>query len=350
MKARLERLEKVGPDHYETGRARRIVAGLGPGALVVGGWGALALLCAATLVRAVGRLRGRERLLTRAAQAAIVALSLVGAGAARAEAPAAGQLSGFEIDENDPEGSLPPTSEFKKDPLQFGYLVMDLADRADEAVRGKDYQKAVRFYRALTKIAPDRAIGFGKMCEVWELAGERKKALDACRQALVTEGARIDDYERFVRLSLLGPGSPTELEKTELTNVINHLRKTPDGAVAGAEIDCKLGVRLRDSGRLERCTAELAKLAPDNPNNLGYQWALATLKNDGAAARQVLARAKEAGVDLRGLQRMEVATSRAQLTRSVSYAAAVVLVLAAAGLLFRRRRELLAGLARRSAS
>jgi LPXTG-motif cell wall-anchored protein len=47
---------------------------------------------------------------------------------------------------------------------------------------------------------------------------------------------------------------------------------------------------------------------------------------------------------------MEQATRRAELTRSVSFIVAAALALGAGALLFTRRRELLAALARRSAS
>jgi hypothetical protein len=100
--------------------------------------------------------------------------------------------------------------------------------------------------------------------------------------------------------------------------------------------------------RLQRCTSELTRLAPDNQNAIGYEWALATLRQDGTAAERALARATKAGISLAGVERMQSATRRAELTRVVSYGLAAAFILAAAGLLLRRRRELSAGLARRS--
>jgi tetratricopeptide (TPR) repeat protein len=347
MRGQLAELQRLKPDHYETGRAARIVAGVGPGPLVLLGWGLLLALGAATAARGIGRLRARSRLLAKTALTATLVLAAL-AGPARAQAPK-GQLSDFPIDEANPEGTLPDKAEFQKNPLQFGYLVMDLADKADAAVKARDYQRAARYYRALTRVAPDRSIGFGKMCEVYELAGDRKNALEACRQALVTAGVRAEDFDRFVRLTLSGQSALTAIERTELNNVVGHLRRTPEGAVPAAEIECQVAVRLSDVAVLRRCTAELARLAADNTNSIGYDWALATLTRDGAGAERALARARQAGVSLAGLERMESATRRTNLTRSLSYGLAVVLVLAAAGLFLRRRREL-APLASRGAS
>ena len=349
MRAQLRELERVAPDHYETGRARRIAGTLGPGLLTGAGWSLLLLLCAATIVRAVSRLRGKARLVPSAALAAALALLLSGSARAQ-EKPPTDQLSEFTISDQDPEATVPARSEFKKNPLQYGYLVMDLADKAEAATKRQDYEGAARFYRAIIKVAPDRAIGYGKVCEVYELAGERAKALAACRQALVTGGVRIDDYERFVRLTLAGTGVMAPLERTELDNVVAHLRKTPDSAATAADIECRVGVRLGDVPRLQRCTGELARLAPDGPNLVGYQWALATLTKDGPAAERALARARHAGVSVASVEKMAQATRRAGLTRAGSYAAAGAFLLASGVLLVSRRRELAAALARRSTS
>jgi hypothetical protein len=120
--------------------------------------------------------------------------------------------------------------------------------------------------------------------------------------------------------------------------------------MTAADIECRVGVRLGDVQRLSRCTAELARLVPQVTNVFGYQWALATLQKDGPGAERALAQARQAGVNLAGVEKMAEATRRSQLTRTGSYAAAGVLLLAAAALLISRRRELSAAFARRSTS
>lgn len=351
MKAALRELERVAPDGYDTARARRIVAGFGPGFLVVAGWLLIALLCAATVARALVRWRARPRLLAKAALPAAFLMTVLGAQAQAQGPPTAGHLSDFQINDDDPESSIPDRATFRKDPLQFGYLIMDLADRADFAIkRSKDYAAAVRYYKALIKTVPDRAIGYGKVCEVYELAGDRASALPYCRTALLHDGVRSDDYDRFVRLILGGGGTLPDADKAQLLGIIEYLRKSRDSAPDAADIECQLGVRLGDVARLERCTKELATLAPESTNNIGYQWSLAMLKKDRDGARLLLSKAKAAGLDVTGLERMTRATELAAIKRAISFGLAAVLILAGAAMLVRRRREIFAGLARRSPS
>jgi tetratricopeptide (TPR) repeat protein len=350
MKTHLRELERVAPDGYDARWARKMVAALGPSVPVVLGWLLLGLACAATLARALVRWRARPRLVAKAAAWVLVA-SVLTAGQASA-APAAGHLSEFQVNDDDPESSIPDDrAAFRRDPLQFGYLIMDLADRADFAIkRKKDYPAAVRYYKALIKTVPDRAIGYAKVCETYEAAGDRASALAYCRLALVHDGVRTDDYDRFVRLALAGEGPLPAADQASVMTVIEYLRKAKDGAPAAADIECQLSVRLGDVARLERCTKELVTLAPESTNNIGYRWSLAILKRDTAGARLIVDQAKQAGFDVKGLEKMTRAAQLTAIKRAVSFGLAAVLIVGAGVLMFRRRREVFAGLLRRSTS
>jgi hypothetical protein len=351
MKGELRELERAAPDSYETGRARRIVASFGPSWPVVLTWCLVALGCAATLVRALLRLRARPRLLARAAMLAVlVAAALFSARAHAEEKPVAGHLSDFQINDADPEASIPDRREFRKDPVQFGYLIMDLADRADFAIKRKDYAAAVNYYKALVKTVPDRAVGYGKVCEVYEMIGDRANALPYCRRAMVSEGVRSEDYERFVRLLLAGAGPVADTDKKELEGVIQYLRRSKDNASIAADLECRLAVRVRDVARLERCTKELSSLVPEDNNNIAYQWSLALIKRDGAGAQRLLTKARNAGLDVTGLEQMTRDAQRAGFTRAISFAVAAGLLTGVLILIVRRRREIVAGLLRRSTS
>jgi hypothetical protein len=276
-------------------------------------------------------------------------VSILAGAPAHAERPVAGHISDFQVDDQDPESSIPDPSEFKKDPLNFGYLIMDLADRADFAIKkSKDYASAIKYYKALIKVVPDRAIGYAKVCEVYEMAGDRASAIPWCRTALVKDGARPEEYERFVGLLLRG-GGPSEVEQKEVEAVIEGLRRSKVNAGSAADIECRLAVRLSDVGRLERCTKELATLAPQETNNIGYQWSLAILKRDQAGARQLIEKARQAGLEVDGLERMTRASQRATLKRNLSFALAAVLLLAGGALVVLRRRELVAAVGRGAA-
>jgi hypothetical protein len=245
------------------------------------------------------------------------------------------------VNDVDPANHLPSPEALRGDPIEYGYMVMDLAEKADQATKRKDYLQAAKYYLAIAKLAPDRAIGLAKACEMYELAGDRDKAVTACRVALRIDGVRGEDYERFVRLVLASPQPLTAGEQDELVRIVKHFEGLPDGARVAAQIDCKLGVRTEDVARLERCTAKLPAA-----DSVGYRWALATLKKDNRAARRVLDEARQAGLHPDGLDRMEALTERSERTRHLAYGAAAVLALAALAVFGARRAPAL--LTRRS--
>lgn len=353
MKAKLRDLERISPDHYDTGRARRLVATSGPGLGTLAGWGVLAILVALTAARSIGRvrMRARARTLSRAALTALATVTLVGSPA-RAELPPdpTQGLSKFKVDDANPTGSLPAREEFQKSPVDFGYLVMDLAEKADQATRRKDYPQAIKYYEALVKIAPDRSIGHGKICEVHELAGDRERALASCRTALRIDGVRTEDYDRFLRLLLASPPPLTQAQRDEVSTIVAHLKSKPENLAAASEIECRVAVHTEDASLLERCTATLAGIAPTDPKTINFEWALATLNKDLPGAKRALEKARQAGVKGPDLSRMASVTREAEMTRAISYVVALVLVLAAASVLFFRRRELQAVFARKSAT
>jgi tetratricopeptide (TPR) repeat protein len=226
---------------------------------------------------------------------------------------------------------------------------MDLADRADIAIKRKDYLKAVKYYAAIAKAAPDRAIGFAKMCEMYELAGQRDNAMEACRAAVRISGVRPQDYDRYVGLLLAGTEPLTPARKAELVSIVGHLRQTPEAELAATQIECQVAARERDQAALTRCTRVLAERAPTDARTFQLQWVLAALQKDTDAARRILDEAKRAGIEMEGLNQMEQATRRARIIQSGLYLAVVALILAAAALLLSRRREIAAAFARRSA-
>jgi hypothetical protein len=331
-------------------RARRLVAAGGPGAGVALAWLLLLALAGATALRVLRRLRPRAPVVAVATIAVLLVPSLLAPASAAAvdrPDPAKG-LSSFPIDDADPVAHLPAPESLHGNPIEYGYLVMDLAENADQATRRRDYQQAVKYYLALAKLAPDRAIGLAKACEMYELAGARDEALTACRVALRIDGVRGEDYERFVRLVLASVQPLTAAERDELSVIIKHFEGLPGGARVAAQIDCKLGVRTEDVARLERCTQKLAQLAPDGSAAVGYRWALATLKKDSRGARRVLDDARQAGLHPDGFERMDDLTRRSERFRMLAYGVAAVLALAALALLGARRAPAL--LARRSVS
>src|SRR6185295_4402181 len=127
-----------------------------------GGWAALALLCATTLMRAnLARLFARaawrkKRVTTTVAALLCSAITFSWAPSSSAQAAREaeqtsqssddadlraperplGQLSNkFPVNLNDPKSNIPTIAERNKDPIQFGYWLMDLTVLADNALR-----------------------------------------------------------------------------------------------------------------------------------------------------------------------------------------------------------------------
>src|SRR4051812_45708366 len=67
------------------------------------------------------------------------------------------------IDEEHPERSVPTPEQALKNPLEMGYLVMDLVARAEAASQRGDHAAAVRYYAAIAKAVPERSVSYTKM-------------------------------------------------------------------------------------------------------------------------------------------------------------------------------------------
>ena len=212
------------------------------------------------------------------------------------------------IDDANPAASVPSPKERDAEPLKFGYFLQELIDRAQRATMRGDHQAAARYYVALAKAVPDRATAFGKLCESLEAAGMRERALTSCGQALAREGVRVEDFMRFVRLTIAKPGALTEAEVKEADAAVKHLTAQPEAALGGHHLACELATKLEGTERLEHCTAALVVAAPQDPKTVYFQWALAVRRKDRDQARALVERARATGMAEAGVTRMSQAT------------------------------------------
>jgi hypothetical protein len=219
-----------------------------------------------------------------------------------------GQLSNITIDDADPASSVPPLEELRKDPIEFAYLLMDLSAVADKAFAAKDFPRAARYYLAICKAAPEKAVGYRKLCASHAETGNLDGALDACRVALTRDGSQTLDHERFLRLLLRREGALSPAEVEEADRVFAHLGEQGVTDSVFTTLKCDFALRLEDERRLRECTTALAATAPDDPKTLTYQWSLAMLNKDAAAARGVIDRAKLVGVQPAAIARMGAST------------------------------------------
>ena len=207
-------------------------------------------------------------------------------------------------DDNNPEGSVPTVKDRNTNPLEFGYYLQDLLTRAEVETKRKDYPRVIKYYRALAAAIPEEAQGWSLLCEAYQTAGDRERALRACKYAIDRKGVQIKDYRRYVELLVAKPDALDADERTEINAVLGHLDQQPDAAVPTAHIRCEAAVKMNDAKALQACTSVLGTVAPDDRKTIVFQWSLAVLQGDPKEAAQLLARAEKAGVAPESLDRM----------------------------------------------
>jgi hypothetical protein len=232
--------------------------------------------------------------------------------------PKPGQLSTlFPINDSDPESSVPGPKDRDGNPLEFGYYLQDLLAKADAATKRNDHQVAIRYYRALAASIPTQAQGWSKLCEAYEAARDRQRALGACKLAIDREGAELKDFTRFIDLTVNKPEALVADERTAVSDVLAHLDKQPELAIPAAHLRCTVAVKMNDAAGLEACTAVLAKAAPEDPKTVVFQWSLAVLRGQRDQAALLVDRAKAMGVETDSIERMSKVTAASSGRSSV---------------------------------
>jgi len=210
----------------------------------------------------------------------------------------------FKIDDDNPEAHVPSVKDRSSNPLEFGYYLQDLLTRAEVAEKQHNQLAIIKYYRAVAMAIPEEAQGWGRLCEAYQNAGDRDRAVRACKYAIDRKGAQAKDYRRYVELITAKPGDLLPEDRDELKAVFAHLDGQADMAVLTAHLRCEAGVKMKDQAALEACTAVLAKTAPDDPKTIVFQWSLAVMRGDRDQAVVLLERAQKAGVAQANIDRM----------------------------------------------
>lgn len=314
-------LQRFGPNHAATKQALGFASERSSAAT----WllrGLLLVGLLGTLVHALVQSRARRRgeASTRAVLGLLVLFgtaTLLSVSPHRAHAESAlpkDHLSAFEIDDEDPESSVPSDEEANKKPLEFGYYIQDLAAKAEKAGQAGDHVAEARYYAALSKAAPAVAYAPSKLCSAYEAAGNIPKAIAACRTAITRRGSTAADYTHFVNVVLSSHDKLPALEEEELRLVINHLAgESKVGDPIPSMLRCEVALRFGNTQALQACTAELATSAPTDPKTVSFQWALALQKHDRSAALQLIERARGVGMKPEGIAMMEAGTRKMTL-------------------------------------
>jgi hypothetical protein len=350
-------LLQVAPEDPTT---RRVLAELRPAWWVGAAWVAIALASLATVIHAL--LGSRRRMRSRTGAAAVaVAVLLVGtlqavpayADDAPAHPPSAqpsvakpaDDMKPWTIDDKYPEGNIPGEGLRNRNPIQFGYWLQDLSSRAVKASEQGDHEAAIKYFRALAKAVPDRSVAFSKLCIEYNAAGKPNEAIASCGAALLLPGVVLPDFSRYLYLVLAKPGRLSAQDLATLVSVVDHVRTDPNGGDKVAdEMDCEIGVKMRDVPRLQQCTAALDALAPNSANTLTYKWSLAMVQGRYDDAEQLMKVAEASETKPQGLVRMEEEMHRERSRRRLVWGLAALALFLSAGALTviaRRRRSIL---------
>jgi hypothetical protein len=285
------------------------------------------------------RLRYRLRILTMmktpmkllphlACAAALFCTSL-----ARAEAPPSPE----------PEIPVPSLQELMADPIGGAEYLLELSNDAERAEKEGDLPRAVKYFTALSKMVPDRALSFAKLCALYQELHERDQALLNCRQATGLQGVKLADYLRYLSL-LVHPSEGqaiTAADVAEADAVLQHLEQQ---AATGFEPDllrCELGLSLSSPERLRECIARLEEKQAPVTQILPFRFSLTLLEKDFGAAERVIARAREAGLPEDAITMMQDELERRDVNRPVRIWLALGALVLASGVgaaLWRRRR------------
>ena len=253
-----------------------------------------------------------------------------------------GQLSSlYRINNDDPESGVPDVKQRNANPVEFGYYLQDLAAKAEAAEKQHDQRARIRFLRALAMATSEQAKGWSMLCEAYENAHERQHAIGACKYAIDREGVELPDFERFVRVVVAKEGELDNDERTALNDVLTHLDKDPSLALPTAHMRCAVAVKVKDQTAMEGCTAVLKKVAPNDPKTIVFLWSLAMMRGQRDDARNLLERAKLAGLATDSVARMTdlMAHTRWSSSRLVGAGALALAAAVALFLLLRRRME-----------
>jgi hypothetical protein len=277
---------------------------------------------------------------------------------------APGDLSAdFPINDEDPVASIPPAEKRDANPLEFGYWLQDMVLRGETAVREKAWDRATKYYEALARAVPERAVSFSRLCLAYGELGKAEIAAGNCGKAIQLGGATVIDHFRFMNFTLgkakLAPSDIADIDAS-LAHVREHSphAKLPPGASAAPpaspspsegvekvkenllklraksaalkageplpkdttadptatapvnlplEIEmmaCRVAARLEDSKRLAACITGLKSVKAPDALVLPFEWSAAVVAKDPARASQMIERAKILGFPEAGVQTM----------------------------------------------
>lgn len=130
----------------------------------------------------------------------------------------------WKVNDADPMEGIPGVEERNADPMEFGYYLQDMLYRAEGAYRNRDFKKAIKYYKPLSIAVPNVARSFSRLCDSYARLGETVQAIESCRTAISTNGAKVIDHVRYIDLLLRKP-SFGATDARDVTASLDHLRE-----------------------------------------------------------------------------------------------------------------------------
>ncbi len=317
-------IKHLAPDSSYSKRFQRAVRESRPSWPVWTLWHAVLVVLVFTLLHGLRsmilRVRAKSRFKTYVPGAVLIIIGTISSGPAfgqptvapKTESKQPTAIGKWQVNDADPVSSVPTPEQRDSNPLSYAYFIMDLTGRAEKAVRLGDHQSAVKYFSALAKAIPDRSIAYTRLCTSYAALGDWKPALESCRTALGLGGVTDQDYRNYAELVVQRKHDFGKADVTDLDEIVKHLRQNLPNSSAADEIECELGLKVKDSARLRRCTQNLATRLPNDQKTLTYQWAFAVMRKDYPAASQLLARLKKTNAKPEVIRKMVEITQTAQ--------------------------------------
>lgn len=218
----------------------------------------------------------------------------------------------FKVNDADPEADIPTIEQRNANPLDFGYFLQTLTEKAEIALRRNEPAQALKYYLALARAVPEGGVSYRRICSTYELMGKLEQAQKSCLAVLDREGANAADYTKYVRLVLTQPGPLSAGQRSDLNEVLAHLKTQDAVSTLAADLECQVAMRLQDKTRLADCTSKLRSSGVKGTQMVSYAWTLAMLMGRYDEASQQIDRGREVGLDAAMLQQMEQLTADKQ--------------------------------------
>ena len=209
------------------------------------------------------------------------------------------------INDENPAASLPSPEDRMRSPLLFGYVLMTLTERGEQALKEGDGSRAARYFEAVTQAVPEKAIGFSKLCQSRSRSGDSRGALAACHEALFKEGVTLADYARYLQARGRHQAPWTQSDWQELDEAMAHYRKSTAPSKQIDALACELSLHDPSGQRLNQCVTDLHAADSRDAELLLLAWANSARSGRDAEAARLLGEARAAGLTEEQYQQVE---------------------------------------------